>query len=166
MQTPDSDGYEVASFSGGPFWDLEAAFRRVEGVVSTATGYSGGTMQEPCYSDVSAGKSGHAETVIVGFDPAIVTYRDLLEIFVAAHDPTGREYEEAGPGGPYRSVIWSHTSSQESEAKAFCAELRASGRYDGPVMTTVEPAGRFWPAEEHHQQYYEKLARYFAARPQ
>jgi len=166
MQTPDSGRYEVASFSGGPFWDLEAAFRRVEGVVSTATGYSGGTTEEPCYTDVSAGESGHAETVIVGFDPTIVAYHDLLEVFFAAHDPTGRAYEESGPGGPYRSVIWYHSPVQETEAKDVCAGLRASGRYDAPVLTTVEPAGTFWPAEEHHQQYYEKLACYFGVRRQ
>ncbi|HDQ07859.1 MAG TPA: peptide-methionine (S)-S-oxide reductase [Methanoculleus sp.] len=165
MQTRDRERYEVASFSGGPFWDLEAAFRRVEGVVSTATGYSGGTVEEPCYVDVSTGESGHAETVLIGFDPASVSYHDLLKVFISAHDPTGREYDEAGPGGPYRSVIWYHSPVQKTEACALLTELRASRRYDNPVLTAVMPAERFWPAEEHHQQYYEKLARYFDFRP-
>lgn len=164
MQNPDAGRYAVASFSGGSFWDLEAAFRLVEGVVSTGTGYSGGTTEHPSHTEVSAGESGHAETVVVGFDPAVVSYRDLLEVFFSAHDPTGREYEETAPGGQYRPVIWYHSPEQKQEAEAFCAEMDSSGIYDAPLVTAARPAGDFWPAEECHQHYYERLASYFAVR--
>lgn len=147
---------EKAIFAAGCFWGVEADFRRRPGVVGTAAGYSGGTVDDPGYEAVCSGATGHAEVVEVEFDPARVSYEQLLELFWELHDPTQRDRQGMDVGSQYRSAIFFHGPAQESAARAAKAALDASGRWPEPVVTEIAPAGRFWPAEEHHQRYFEK----------
>ncbi|MFQ5775084.1 MAG: peptide-methionine (S)-S-oxide reductase MsrA [Kiloniellaceae bacterium] len=147
---------ETATFGAGCFWGVEAAFRRIEGVIETAVGYSGGTLANPSYKDVCTGRTGHAEVVRVTFDPSKVGYDDLLEVFWAAHDPTQRDRQGPDIGTQYRSVIFAHGPEQEAAARASKARLEASGTLRRPVVTQIEPAGPFYMAEDYHQQYLER----------
>jgi len=153
----DTDRYCRASFAAGCFWDVEAAFRRMDGIIATVTGYTGGTLPEPTYEQVGNGTSGHAEAVSVIFDPAIVSYNQLLEAFFAMHDPTGRDRQGDYTGPQYRSAIFYHDDDQRSAAIACLERIRLSGTCgDAPILTAILPATAFWPAEECHQQFYEK----------
>jgi peptide-methionine (S)-S-oxide reductase len=147
---------EKATFGAGCFWGVEAAFRQVQGVTSTAVGYMGGTMNNPTYRDVCTDETGHAEVVEVTFDPAQVTYADLLKVFWENHDPT--QFNRQGPdyGKQYRTAIFFHTPEQEAAARASKAELEKSRKYSRPIVTEITPASEFWRAEEYHQQYLEK----------
>ncbi len=147
---------EKAMFGAGCFWGVEAEFRKVEGVASTAVGYSGGPFKNPTYQDVCSGKTGHAEVVQVEYDPEKVSYEDLLSVFWENHDPT--QFNRQGPdyGAQYRSAIFFYSPEQEAAAKASKAQLEASGKYGRPVVTEITPASEFWRAEEYHQQYFEK----------
>jgi peptide-methionine (S)-S-oxide reductase len=147
---------EKATFGAGCFWGIEAAFRQVNGVKSTAVGYMGGTMKNPTYQDVCSSKTGHAEVVQVEFDPALVSYEQLLNVFWENHDPTTLNRQGPDVGPQYRSAIFFHTPDQEIAANASKDAIGRSGRFHRPVVTEITPAPEFWRAEEYHQQYLEK----------
>jgi peptide-methionine (S)-S-oxide reductase len=147
---------EKATFAAGCFWGVEAAFRQVPGVVDAAVGYSGGGFPNPTYEDVCTGRTGHAESVDVEFDPARVSYDQLLDVFWENHDPTTLNRQGPDVGTQYRSAIFFHTPEQEKAARESKARLEASGRYRRPVVTEISPAQQFWRAEDYHQRYLEK----------
>ena len=147
---------KVATFGAGCFWGVEASFRRVDGVIGTAVGYSGGTTENPTYEDVCSNQTGHAEVVRVEYDPHRVTYDSLLDVFWDSHDPTQRNRQGPDVGTQYRSVIFYHTPQQQAAADASRDRQQASGRYRRPIVTQIEPAPTFWRAEEYHQQYLAK----------
>lgn len=147
---------EKATFGAGCFWGVEAAFRQVPGVVSTCVGYMGGTLKNPTYQDVCTDLTGHAEVVQVEYDPAKVSYDDLLDVFWRIHDPTQLNRQGPDFGTQYRSVIFSHTPQQEAAAKASKEKLQRAGTYERPIVTGITPASEFWRAEEYHQRYLEK----------
>ncbi len=147
---------EKATFGAGCFWGVEAAFRKVKGVKTTAVGYSGGTLKNPTYEDVCTGLTGHAEVVQVSYDQAEVSYEELLDVFWEIHDPTTLNRQGPDVGTQYRSAIFFHTRKQEAAARASKENLEASGRYQRPVVTEITPAAEFYRAEEYHQQYLEK----------
>ena len=144
---------QVATFAGGCFWCTEAVFKDVVGVSSVESGYIGGTVANPTYRQVCAGNTGHAEAIRVRFNPASVSYADLLDIFFATHDPTQLNRQGNDIGTQYRSAIFPHSSEQEAEAKA--AIERASADWPAPIVTTIEPLGEWYPAEDYHQDYWE-----------
>jgi peptide-methionine (S)-S-oxide reductase len=145
-----------ATFAAGCFWGVEAAFRQLTGVTGTSVGYIGGTLHEPTYHDVCSGRTGHAEAVQVEFDPAQVSYDDLLRVFWENHDPTTLNRQGPDVGTQYRSAIFFHTPEQEAAAKASKDALAKSGRFKRPIVTEIQPAPEFWQAEDYHQQYLEK----------
>jgi peptide-methionine (S)-S-oxide reductase len=147
---------EKATFAAGCFWGVEAAFRQVPGVVDAAVGYSGGSFPNPTYEDVCTGRTGHAESVQVEFDPARVSYDRLLDVFWENHDPTTLNRQGPDVGTQYRSAIFFHTPEQEKAAAESKSRLEASGRYRRPVVTEISPAQQFWRAEDYHQRYLEK----------
>lgn len=145
---------EEATLGGGCFWCLEAVFQRLEGVHEVVPGYAGGHVDDPTYRQVCSGTTGHAEVVRVRFDPDVVSYRELLEIFFAMHDPTTRDREGPDVGPQYRSIVLCHTPEQEETARRTIRELEAEGVWDDPVVTEVERLEAFHPAEPHHRDYY------------
>ncbi len=145
-----------ATFGAGCFWGVEAAFRRVKGVTSTRVGYSGGTMKNATYKDVCTDRTGHAEVVQVEYDPAKVSYEELLNVFWDIHDPTTLNRQGPDVGTQYRSVIFFHSPEQEALAKASKEKLQHSGRFKRPITTEITPASEFYMAEDYHQQYLEK----------
>ena len=147
---------EKATFAAGCFWGVEATFRQVKGVTSTAVGYMGGTLKNPTYEDVCSDKSGHAEVVQLEFDPAVVSYKSLLKTFWDTHNPTTMNRQGPDIGTQYRSAIFFHSPEQEAEARTSMAELQKSGVFKRPIVTQIVPASDFWRAEEYHQQYLEK----------
>ncbi len=148
---------EKATFGAGCFWGVEAAFAAIPGVLSTVVGYEGGTLDNPSYRDVCTDETGHAEVVELDFDPAQVSYDQLLDAFFALHDPTTLNRQGPDWGTQYRSVIYFHTPQQEAQARAKINALTAEGRYKPKrIVTQVEPAQAFWRAEEYHQRYLEK----------
>lgn len=146
---------ELATFGGGCFWCVEAIFERVSGVSSVVSGYSGGHMENPDYKQVCTGLTGHAEVVQVSYDPDVVSYYELLEIFFKTHDPTTLNRQGADVGTQYRSVIFYHTDEQQKQAVEIIGELTDAGIYNDPIVTLVEPFERFYPAEAYHQEYFE-----------
>ncbi len=144
---------ETAILGGGCFWCLEAALRQLKGIESVISGYAGGHVADPDYSRVCSGTTGHAEVVQVSFDPATIDYRSLLTAFFAIHDPTTKDRQGNDVGTQYRSVIYTHSPEQDRIARELIAELAAEGTWLDPIVTEVLPAPRFWPAEEHHQDY-------------
>ena len=147
---------EKAMFGAGCFWGVEAAFRRMKDVTSATVGYSGGTMKEPTYKDVCTGRTGHAEVVLVEFDPAQVPYEQLLEVFWGSHDPTQLNRQGPDVGTQYRSAIFFFNTQQKAAAEASKEKLQQSGKFKRPIVTEIKPAGEFYRAEEYHQQYLEK----------
>ncbi len=147
---------EKATFGAGCFWGVEATFRELDGVVDVAVGYEGGHTSNPTYKDVCTDRTGHAEVVQVEYDPARVTYDQLLEVFWSAHDPTQINRQGPDVGTQYRSVIFFHTPAQEQAARASKSKLEASRRFPRPIATQIEPAQTFNRAEEYHQQYLTK----------
>jgi peptide-methionine (S)-S-oxide reductase len=145
-----------ALFAAGCFWGVEAAFRQVPGVVETAVGYSGGHTSDPDYREVCTGTTGHAETVEVLFDPAVVSYEQLLEVFWDNHDPTQLNRQGPDWGTQYRSAVFFLDPVQEAAARAAKEALQRSGRFPKPVVTEITAAGPFHRAEDYHQQYLEK----------
>ncbi len=150
---------ETATFGAGCFWGVEAAFRAVAGVKNTSVGYLGGTLENPTYHDVCGGQTGHAEVVQVEFDPAQVSYADLLEVFWQTHNPTTLNRQGADFGSQYRSAIFFHSAEQEAIARQSKAAQTPRGLFKRPVVTEITPASTFYPAEEYHQQYLEKRGR-------
>ena len=143
-----------ATFGAGCFWGVEAEFRKIEGVTSTAVGYSGGTVPNPTYKQVCTGRTGHAEVVQVEFDPSRVSYEELLDVFWANHDPTQVNRQGPDYGTQYRTVIFFHDEDQEKSALA--SRERAQERFRKPIATVIEPISEFYMAEEYHQRYLEK----------
>lgn len=147
---------ETATLGGGCFWCTEAVFVRLKGVVRAVPGYSGGDTENPTYEQVSTGKTGHAEVTQVTFDPSVISFRQILEVFFSTHDPTTRNRQGADVGTQYRSIIFYHTERQREEAEAYIKELEASGRYKAPIVTELKPFRVFYEAEEYHKSYYER----------
>lgn len=147
---------QKATFAAGCFWGVESAFRRVNGVTKTTVGYSGGHFQNPTYEHVCSGKTGHAEVIQVEFDPGKVTYDELLSVFWSVHDPTTLNRQGPDIGEQYRSAIFYHDEEQKALADASKQELAKSGRFKNPIVTEITKASEFYPAEDYHQQYFEK----------
>jgi peptide-methionine (S)-S-oxide reductase len=147
---------EVATLAGGCFWCLDAVFRDLRGVERVESGYSGGTTPNPSYEEVCTGKTGHAEVVQVTFDPATISYRDLLGVFFAIHDPTTLNRQGGDIGTQYRSAIFYHSPEQRAVAEQVIRELEAEGLWEDPVVTTVTPFTTFYPAEGYHQDYFNR----------
>jgi peptide-methionine (S)-S-oxide reductase len=147
---------ERAILAGGCFWCLEAVFQPLRGVERVTSGYIGGTVPDPGYHAVCSGATGHAEAVEVTFDPAVIPYRTLLELFFAFHDPTTLNRQGPDQGTQYRSAIFPQSPAQAAAAREVIAALEAAGTFDAPIVTTLEDAGPFWPAEEHHRDYWRR----------
>ena len=146
-----------ATFGAGCFWGVEAAFRQVDGVTKTEVGYAGGTLENPTYEDVCSHTTGHAEVVQVTYDPERVSYDELLEVFWRKHDPTQLNRQGWDVGDNYRSVVFAEDEEQAAAARASLE--REQDRYRKPIVTQIEPAPTFYPAEDYHQQYLEKRGR-------
>ena len=147
---------EKATFAAGCFWGVEAEFRRLKGVTSAQVGYTGGSTDDPTYKQVCSDRTGHAEAVELEYDPAQISYDDLLKTFWAMHDPTTMNRQGPDIGSQYRSAIFYHTPQQEAAAKKSRDALAASGKFKRPIVTEIKPATKFWRAEEYHQRYFEK----------
>ena len=148
---------EKATFAAGCFWGVEAAFREVKGVISTQVGYTGGRTTNPTYEEVSSGRTGHVEAVEVTFDADTVSYQDLLDLFWSIHDPTQLNRQGPDYGTNYRSAVFYHSLEQNALAVESRKKLAESGRYGRrPIVTEIVPAAPFYPAEDYHQQFYEK----------
>ena len=147
---------ETATFGAGCFWGVEETFRQVPGVVETTVGYLGGHTQNPTYQDVCTDETGHAEVVQVKYDPAKVTYDQLLDVFWSHHDPTTLNRQGPDFGTQYRSAIFFHTPEQERQARASKEKMQASGEFRRPIVTEITPASTFYPAEDYHQKYLAK----------
>ncbi len=150
---------EHATLAGGCFWCLEAVFLELRGVERVESGYAGGHLPDPTYEQVCTGATGHAEAVQVTFDPAVVSYRDLLRIFFTMHDPTTLNRQGADVGTQYRSAVFYHSPSQKADAEAAIAEVAASGAWPGKIVTELAPLDVFYPAEEYHRDYYRRNPR-------
>lgn len=142
------------TLGGGCFWCLDAVYRRVPGVTQVVSGYAGGDVADPSYEEVCSGRTGHAEVVQLTYDPAVVSTRQLLELFFAFHDPTTLDRQGADVGTQYRSVIFYHDEEQRREAEQLVEELATEGAYDAPIVTDLRPLTMFHPAESYHQDYY------------
>ena len=147
---------EIATLGGGCFWCLEAVFQDLKGVERVVSGYSGGEVPEPSYELVCGGRTGHAEVVQVSFDPAVLSFRDLLQVFFSIHDPTTPDRQGADIGTQYRSAIFFHSPEQERVAREVIAEIDRAGVWDAPIVTEVTPFAAFYPAEDYHQEYFRR----------
>ncbi|WP_280516943.1 peptide-methionine (S)-S-oxide reductase MsrA [Lederbergia sp. NSJ-179] len=148
--------FEKATFAGGCFWCMVKPFDQWDGIESIISGYSGGTLSNPTYEDVKSGKSGHYEVVQITYDPQLMPYEQLLEIYWQQIDPTdaGGQFHDRGPS--YRTVIFYHNDEQKKSAERSKAQLIASGKFKKPIITEIQPAQKFYPAEEYHQDFYKK----------
>ncbi|MDX9883043.1 MAG: peptide-methionine (S)-S-oxide reductase MsrA [Prolixibacteraceae bacterium] len=146
---------ETATFGGGCFWCTEAIFKKLKGVESVTSGYSGGTTENPSYNDVCSGETGHAEVVQIEFNPEVISYRELLEVFWSTHDPTTLNRQGADVGTQYRSVIFYHSEAQKQIALKYKNELNSALVYGKPVVTEISPFSKFYKAENYHQDYFE-----------
>jgi peptide-methionine (S)-S-oxide reductase len=147
---------EAATLAGGCFWCTEAVFTIVKGVEKVEPGYTGGSVPNPTYEQVSSGTTGHAEAAQITFDPAVISYREILEIFFATHNPTTLNRQGADVGTQYRSAIFYHNESQKATAESVIGELTKEGIWDAPIVTKVEPLKVFYKAETYHKDYYKK----------
>lgn len=147
---------EIATFGGGCFWCTEAVFDEVVGVTDVVSGYTGGQLASPSYDDICAGTTGHAEVIRVTFDPAVITYAEILEIFFATHDPTTLNKQGADRGTQYRSAIFVHSPAQSEIAANTIAKLNAEKIWSSPIVTEVTNAAIFYPAEEYHQEFFKR----------
>ena len=147
---------QKATFAAGCFWGVESAFQTVEGVVDTEVGYTGGATENPTYKQVCSDRTGHAEAIEITFDPDVISYKELVELFWRLHDPTQVNRQGPDRGSQYRSAIFVHSPEQKAIAEQSKAELGASGKWKKPIATQIVPAGTFWRAEEYHQDYFEK----------
>lgn len=146
----------IATLGGGCFWCLDEVFRQLRGVEQVESGYSGGETRHPTYRQVCGGDTGHAEVVRITFDPSVIGFRELLEVFFTVHDPTTPNRQGPDVGTQYRSVIFHHSPEQREIATRVIAELDAQGVWGAPIVTEVVAAPEFWPAEEYHQEYYRR----------
>lgn len=151
----DTTGMQVATFGSGCFWCSEAIFERLKGVDKVVSGYSGGTIKNPTYEEVCSNTTGYAEVVQITYDPKVITYDELLEVFWKTHDPTTLNRQGNDVGTQYRSVIFYHNDEQKKLAEKYKEELNKSGIWDKPIVTEITPFTNFYPAEKYHQNYYE-----------
>ena len=147
---------EVATLASGCFWCIEAVFSKVKGVEKVEPGYSGGSVPNPTYAQVSTGTTGHAEAVQVTFDPTVISFKEILEIFFATHDPTTLNRQDLDVGTQYRSVIFYHNAEQKATAESAIAELNEEGIWDAPIVTQIVPFKAFYVAETYHKDYYKR----------
>lgn len=154
-QTKQDRSLAVATLGGGCFWCLEVVYEELQGVVDVVSGYAGGDVANPTYRQVCTGNTGHAEVVQLTFDQDVISYREILEVFFAIHDPTTLNRQGADVGTQYRSVIFYHNESQRETAKALIESLEDQGEWRNPIVTEVEPLDTFYPAEDYHQEYYQ-----------
>lgn len=152
----ENQNFETATFGGGCFWCTEAVFKQLKGVINTTVGYSGGNVENPTYEQVCTGKTGHAEVCQVVFDPQVISYTELLDVFFKTHDPTTLNRQGADVGTQYRSVIFYHNEVQKNSALEFIAKLEREKVFYNPIVTAVESLKNFYKAEEYHQDYFEK----------
>ncbi len=145
---------EIATLGGGCFWCLEAVYDELQGVIRVESGYMGGTIANPSYNAVCTGMTGHAEVVQVTFDPARISYADILRVFFSIHDPTTRNRQGADVGTQYRSAIFTHSAEQAATARDVMAEISAAGLWPNPIVTEIAPASEFYVAEDYHQEYF------------
>jgi peptide-methionine (S)-S-oxide reductase len=150
---------EVATLGGGCFWCLEAVFDELRGVKEVVSGYSGGTVPDPIYEQVCTGTTGHAEVVRVTFDPSVISFREILEVYFSIHDPTTLNRQGADVGTQYRSAIFYHTPEQKRIAEEVIAELEEAGVWDGPIVTEIIPSSAFYSAEDYHREYFRRNQR-------
>lgn len=146
---------ETATFANGCFWCTEAVFKRIKGIESVISGYTGGTVENPSYEEVSSESTGHAEAIQVTYDPAIISYQTLLDVFFATHDPTTMNRQGNDVGTQYRSEIFYHTDEQKKLAEESKAKLEQSKKYHDPIVTKIEPFTKFYKAEDYHKDYYD-----------
>jgi len=156
LTSKPSASLEKATFAGGCFWCLEPLFAELEGVEDVVVGYTGGEIKSPTYQQVCSGRTGHAEAIQVTFDAHRIAYRDLVQIFFSLHDPTTLDRQGADVGSQYRSAIFTHSPEQTATAQAVAREMTEEHVWSRPVVTQIEPARNFFPAEEYHQEYYQK----------
>ena len=147
---------EIATLGGGCFWCLEAVYARLNGIERVESGYSGGKVANPSYQQVCTGTTGHAEVVQVTFDPNIISFEEILDVFFTIHDPTTLNRQGADVGTQYRSVIFHHSLEQRTMAEHIIEELNVAGVWDAPIVTEVTPFATFYPAEDYHQEYYRR----------
>ncbi len=147
---------ETATLGGGCFWCIEAVYEQLNGVVDLRSGYAGGHVANPTYEQVCDKKTGHIEVVQVDFDPQVMSYRDVLEVFFVSHDPTTLDRQGNDVGPQYRSAIFTHSSAQDSTARALIAELTQERVFPAPIVTEIRPLDRYWPGEAYHQRYYRR----------
>ena len=145
---------DTATFGTGCFWCTEAIFEQLDGVISVTSGYAGGHVDNPSYEEVSDAATGHAECAQIVYDPAKISFDELLEVFWQVHDPTTLNRQGADVGPQYRSVVFYHNDEQKQKTEKYKTELNKSGAYDNPIVTTLEPYTKFYPAERYHQEYY------------
>jgi peptide-methionine (S)-S-oxide reductase len=148
---------ETATLAGGCFWGVEELIRKMPGVIDTTAGYAGGTLANPKYEDVKTGRTGHAETVEIVFDPDRISYEEILRFFFRFHDPTTKNRQGNDIGTQYRSAIFYHDDAQRETAQRVVKEVDASGKWSKPVVTEVVPVDKFWPAEDYHQDYLQRI---------
>jgi peptide-methionine (S)-S-oxide reductase len=150
----EDNGYQVATLAGGCFWCLEAVYEQLKGVKSVTSGYSGGNVANPSYKLVCTGMTGHAEVIQIVFDPKVVSYSELLQVFFTIHDPTTLNRQGADVGTQYRSAIFYHNLEQKSDAEKTIEEIETAKIWDDPIVTQVVPFEDFYPAEDYHQEYF------------
>ena len=146
---------EIATLAGGCFWCLEAVYEGLRGVIALQSGYAGGTTPNPTYEQVCSGATGHAEVVQITFDPSVVSYREILEVFFTIHDPTALNRQGGDVGTQYRSAIFYHSPEQRETAESVMNELSGKGLWSDPIVTEIVPLERFYPAEDYHAEYYQ-----------
>ncbi|KAJ2556394.1 Peptide methionine sulfoxide reductase A2-1 [Coemansia sp. RSA 1933] len=151
---PTKDSSQLATFAAGCFWSVELVYQRKDGIIQSQVGYTGGSKENPSYKDVCAGTTGHAEAVRLEFDPAVISYQDLLKVFWNKHNPTQGNRQGGDVGSQYRSAIFYHSEEQRELAEQSKAERQKS--YKAPITTQIVPAGTFYPGEKYHQRYLEK----------
>lgn len=156
QENMNQESLKKATFAGGCFWCMEPPFEKLEGVVSVTSGYTGGREKNPTYEDVSAGRTGHTESVEILYDPAKITYGELLDVFWRNIDPTAVDRQFVDTGKQYRTAVFYHDEKQKKEAEVTREALNRSGRFKKPVVTEISEAGPFYPAEDYHQDYYRK----------
>lgn len=155
LESAGTGNLETATLGGGCFWCFEPIFEALNGVHKVAVGYAGGELAEPTYRQVGSGTTGHAEVVQIEFDPQVISYREILEVFFSVHDPTTPDRQGADFGTQYRSLVLYHSPEQQETAEAFVRELQAEGTWDSPIVTQVRPFRSFYLGEDYHQDYYE-----------
>ena len=156
MENEQKNSVEIATLGGGCFWCIEAAFQEIRGVINVESGYAGGKTVSPTYEQVCTGTTGHAEVVQVTFDPKIISFKDILEVFFTAHDPTTLNRQGADVGTQYRSVIFYHNERQKKIAEQTIEKFDAAKVWDNPVVTAVEPLKIFYKAEDYHRKYFDR----------